>query len=151
MTNAILIFIILLGFAYAIYDQIIMDKRYGETHLKIELKHQTGIDVWLSVGLIVLTIVQGVQSGIEAFTLFLLAICILLAIYLTFFRTPRLLLKQTGFFFANFFFDYRKIKQINLTPQQILVIDLESGRRLLVRIKQQEDIEKVVNFFGGYR
>ncbi|MFW9328073.1 DUF986 family protein [Glaesserella parasuis] len=35
--------------------------------------------------------------------------------------------------------------------QNILVIDLKNNRRLFIRIKQKEDIERVVNFFGGYK
>lgn len=151
MTNFILLLGITLCLGYAVYDQLIMPKRKGSTKLAVELQRQAGIDVWISVGLIVLTIAQGIQSGIEPFTLFLLASCIILCIYLAFFRSPRLLLKQDGFFFGNIFFDYQKIQQINLADQQILVIDLKSGRRLLVRIKHANDVEKVVNFFGGYK
>lgn len=151
MTNFILFLGIVLGLGFAIYDQIIMPKLKGETRRSVELQRQAGIDVWISIGLIVLTIVQGVQSGIEPFTLFLLAMMIVLFAYLAFFRAPRLLLKASGFFFGNVFFDYAKIKQINLADKQILVIDLHSGRRLLVRIKHANDVEKVVNFFGGYQ
>ena len=151
MTNVILLLGITIGLGYAVYDQLIMPKLKGSTKLAVELQRQAGVDVWISVGLIVLTIAQGVQSGIAPFTLFLLALCILLCIYLAFFRSPRLLLKQDGFFFGNLFFDYRNIRQINLADQQILVIDLTSGRRLLVRIKHANDVENVVNFFGGYQ
>ncbi|MBF0784138.1 DUF986 domain-containing protein [Muribacter muris] len=151
MTNAILLLGILAGFAYALYDQILMDRLKGENRLSVELQRQAGIDVWISVGLIILTVINSLQTGIEPLTLFLLAICILLCLYLAFFRSPRLILKQQGFFFANVYFDYAKIRQINLADKQILVIDLHNGRRLLVRIKQQSDVERVVNFFGGYQ
>lgn len=151
MTNFILILGILCCLAYAIYDQVVMDRLQGKTALAIELQRQAGIDVWISIGLIALTIVQGLQTGISSLTLFLLVSGILLCVYLAFFRTPRLLLKQKGFFFGNIFFRYQTIKQINLADQQILVIDLASGRRLLVRIKHAQDVENVVNFFGGYK
>lgn len=151
MTNFILLLGIVLAFAYAIYDQVIMDKRHGKTQLAVVLKRQGGVDMWISIGLIVLTIAQGVQSGIAPFTLFLLVFCIVLAVYIAFIRTPRLLLKANGFFFGNLFFDYSQIRQINLAEGQILVIDLQNGRRLFVRIKQAQDVAHVVNFFGGYK
>lgn len=151
MTNAILLFGILVGFAYAVYDQVLMDRLKGKNRLSIELQRQAGVDVWISVGLIVLTIINSIQIGIAPFTLFLLAMCIVLCLYLAFFRSPRLLLKEKGFFFGNFYFDYRQIHQINLADNQILVVDLHNGRRLLVRIKQQADVEKAVHFFGGYQ
>ncbi|WGE31961.1 DUF986 family protein [Actinobacillus genomosp. 2] len=34
---------------------------------------------------------------------------------------------------------------------QIVVIDLKSGQRLLIRIQTPKDIENVVSFFGGYK
>ncbi|OOH87217.1 hypothetical protein BMT54_10250 [Pasteurellaceae bacterium 15-036681] len=151
MTNILLSIGILLCLAYAIYDQFIMDKLKGETKLAIRLKQQAKLDTGILIGLIVLIIIQSLQTGIEAITLFLLTSCIILAVYSAFIRFPRLLLKPKGFFFGNIYFDYQRVEQINLAEGQILVIDLKGGRRLLVRIQQQQDIEKVVNFFGGYK
>ncbi|NBI13815.1 DUF986 family protein [[Haemophilus] felis] len=151
MTNIILLLGILLAFAYAIYDQVIMDRHHGKTQLAVVLKRQGGVDMWISIGLIVLTIAQGVQAGIRPLTLFLLVFCILLAVYIAFIRTPRLLLKAHGFFFGNLFFDYQQIRQLNVAEGQILVIDLHNGRRLLVRIEQAQDLDNVVNFFGDYK
>lgn len=151
MTNTILILGIILFLAYAVYDQVLMNRLNGKTQLAIPLKKQATTDTWVMVGLIVLTIGYGVQNGIEPLTLYLLAVCVLLCLYATFWRSPRLLLKEKGFFFGNIYFDYQKIQQINLAEGQIIVIDLKSGRRLLVRIEQADDVEKVVNFFGGYK
>ncbi|MCK3654522.1 hypothetical protein A4G19_01670 [Pasteurellaceae bacterium Macca] len=151
MINLFLFIGILLGLGYAIYDQVLMPRLKGQTRLAVELQRQSGIDTWISVGLIVITIIQGIQTGISALTLFLLAFCIILAVYLSFFRSPRLLLKEKGLFFANFYFPYEKIQGVNLSADKILVIDLHKSKRLLVRIKHNEDIEKVVQFFGGYK
>lgn len=97
MTNTILILFILLGLVFAIYDQVFMHKLKGTTLLEIRLKKQKTIDTWLLIGLIVLSISYGVQNQIQPFTLYLLATCIILSVYLAFFRSPRLLLKQHGF------------------------------------------------------
>ncbi len=128
-----------------------MDKLKGKTVLTVELKRQAGLDSGILIALIVLIIVQGIQTGIEPLTLYLLATCIILVVYSAFIRFPRLLLKENGFFFGNIYFTYSKVKQINLADNQILVMDLNNGRRLLVRIKKQDDVEKVVSFFGGYK
>ncbi|WP_301099104.1 DUF986 family protein [Otariodibacter sp.] len=151
MTNIILFLAIILFIVYAIYDQVLMNKLKGKTLLSIRLQHQSKIDAIILVGLIVLTITQSLQSHIEPITIYLLAICIILAIYSTFIRYPRLLLKEKGFFFANIYIDYKKIKQLNLAEKQILIVDLTNGRRLLVKIEHKDDIEKIVNFFGGYK
>ncbi|MCQ9712140.1 DUF986 family protein [Actinobacillus suis] len=151
MTNIILLIGIVCVLAFAIYDQVIMPNLKGETKLTVQLQRQVKGDAWILIGLITLTMVYGVQNGIESLTIYLLAFSIILCVYVTFLRSPRLLLKEQGFFFANVFFEYANIHQINLAQSQILVIDLKSGRRLLVRIQTPEDIEKVVNFFGGYK
>ncbi|WGE52879.1 DUF986 family protein [Actinobacillus equuli] len=151
MTNIILLIGITAVLAFAIYDQVIMPKLKGETKLVVQLQRQVKGDAWILIGLIALTMVYGVQNGIESLTIYLLAFSIILCVYVTFLRSPRLLLKEQGFFFANVFFEYANINQINLAQSQIIVIDLKSGRRLLVRIQTPEDVEKVVNFFGGYK
>ncbi|MDG6296656.1 DUF986 family protein [Glaesserella parasuis] len=151
MTNILLILAIGLSLLYILYDQLIMDRRNGETRLSVPLIRQASLDTGILIALIVLIIVQGVQTGIEPLTVFLLCGCIVLAVYSAFIRYPRLLLKEQGFFFDNFYFLYSHIAQINLADQNILVIDLKNNRRLFIRIKQKEDIERVVNFFGGYK
>lgn len=151
MTNFILLVGIIAVILFAIYDQSIMPKLKGETKLAVRLQKQVKADAWILIGLIILPIIYGIQNGIEALTIYLLAFSIILCIYTAFLRSPYLLLKESCFFFGNIFFEYKNIVQINLADNNILVIDLKSGRRLLVRIQEKEDIEKVVNFFGGYK
>lgn len=151
MTNTILFLFILLSLLFAVYDQILMDRLKGRTKLTIILKKQKTIDTCLLIGLIILSIGYGIQNQISAFTLYLLSTCVILAVYLAFFRSPRLLLKQEGVFFANIYFNYAKIYQINIaeinTNEKVLVIDLHGGRRLLAQPENEEDLQSVVNFF----
>ncbi len=151
MTNLVLFIGIVAVLLFAIYDQFIMLKLKGETKLAIQLQRQVKNDAWILIGLIFLSIVYGIQNGIELLTLYLLGFSILLCFYAAFLRSPKLLLKEQGFFFGNVFFQYQNIHAINLTEQKILVIDMKSGRRLLVRIEKEDDVAKVVNFFGGYK
>lgn len=151
MTNTVLIIGMSVVLLFTIYDQAVMPKLKGETKLDVQLQRQAKGDSWILIGLIVLSIVYGIQNGIEPLTVYLLAFSIVLCIYVAFWRSPRLLLKEEGFFFGNIFFEYKNINRINLAENQIIVIDMKSGRRLLVRVEAETDVEKVVNFFGGYK
>ncbi len=122
MTNSVLFIGIVLCFAFAIYDQVVMDKLKGQTKLTVPLQRQAGLDSGILIGLIVLSIIQGIQIGIEPLTLYLLVTCIILCVYSAFIRFPRLLLKEQGFFFGNIYFDYSKVKQINLAENNILAL-----------------------------
>lgn len=115
------------------------------------LQKQAKADSWILIGLFTLSLIYGVQNSISAFTLYLLGFAILVTVYLVFLRSPQLLLKEKGFFFGNIFFKYQNIVQINLAGNQIVVIDMKSGRRLLVKVENEKDIKEIVQFFGGYK
>lgn len=153
MLNTILFLGILCFFIYAFYDQFLMDKLKGKSHLKVRLKKQAKLDSLIFIVLIILPIQQAYsqKDPIAPMTLFLIATAIILSVYGAFIRSPVLLLKEKGFFFGNIYIDYDNIQQINLADKQILVIDLKNGKRLLVHLINAEDIEKVVTFFGGYK
>lgn len=149
MVNFILLLAILLFFAYAIYDQFLMEKRKGQTKLKVPLKKQHKLDTLIFIGLIVILVYQSLtQTGhISATTLFFLATVIVLSVYHTFFRTPMLILKTQGFFYANIYIDYSKIHQLNLTSNHIFVIDLKNGKRLLAPLINEKDAQCLIDFF----
>lgn len=164
LVNIILIVAIVLFLCYGIYDQMIMDKWHGSTLLEIPLKRQAIADNLIFIALIMGSIFYGLQQKtISSLTLFLLSACILMSAYGALIRRPRLLLKQQGFFFGSFFFNYQSIVSVNLADntvknqytkrlyvEHLVVIDLRSGRRLLVRIADKQNIDKLVQFFGGY-
>ncbi|MCR1567432.1 DUF986 family protein, partial [Mixta sp.] len=72
----------------------------------------------------------------------LLMALILVTIYLFWFRTPLLLLKERGFFFANVWIHYDRIKGMNLSEDGVLVIQLEQ-KRLLIKVKKLDDLERI--------
>lgn len=150
MLNILLFLGILLFLLYSVYDQFGMDTLKGKTLLKVKLVKQSKTDSLILIALIVLIIYQSL-GGISSLTLYLLVSFILLIIYGAFIRSPVLVLKEKGFFFGNLYFEYTAIHQINLAEENILVIDLKRGKRLLVRIVEQQDRERVVQFFGGYK
>ncbi|WP_439294971.1 DUF986 family protein [Lonepinella sp. BR2882] len=150
MTNTILILCILAFFTYAFYEQFGLDKRQGKTLLKVRLKKRTKLDSLIFVALIGIIIWQ-TEGKIAPDTLYLLTFLILLSLYIAFFRSPMLILKPNVFFFENFFIEFAKIQQINLADDFKLVFDLTNGKRLVAQLTEQSDVEKVVQFFGGYK
>ncbi|MDU8924000.1 DUF986 family protein [Pasteurellaceae bacterium LIM206] len=153
MINIILLLFIGVFFIYAVYDQFGMDWLKGKTKLKVRLKKQGKTDAIILIILLGLIIYQSFAeiNMMQSFTLFLLATAIILIIYGAFIRSPTLVLKEKGFFFGNLYLEYDKIRQINLANDNIIVIDLKNGRRLLAQLTSQSDTDAVVAFFGGYK
>ena len=50
--------------------------------------------------------------------------------------------QQKGFFFANVWIEYSRIKAMNLSEDGVLVMQLEQ-RRLLIRVRNIDDLEKI--------
>ncbi|HDR1844338.1 TPA: DUF986 domain-containing protein [Pasteurella multocida] len=150
MINFFLLIGIGLFLIYAIYDQFGMRRWRGKCLHQINLKKQAQKDGIIFIVLIVVLIYQ-IQASISAFTLYLLTTLIILTIYAAFIRTPVLLLKEKGFFFGNIYFQYADIHQVNLAENNILVIDMKNGKRLLVHLLTDQDREQVIQFFGGYK
>ncbi|MDO5054054.1 DUF986 family protein [Pasteurella oralis] len=150
MINTLLLTGILLFFFYALYDQFGMDRYKGKTLLKVRLQKQAKKDAVIFIVLIILIVYQA-KTSLSALSLYLLATLIILTVYAAFMRSPVLMLKENGFFFGNIYFLYQNIHQINLAEDNILVIDMKSGKRLLVRLLTEFDREQVIQFFGGYK
>lgn len=138
---AILLFIILL-LLYAIYDQAIMPRRHGKTLLQVPLQRRSKVDNVIFIGLIMILIYNNVTQHGSVITTTLLMALILVTVYLFWIRTPQLLLKTQGLFFANAWINYDRIKSMNLSEDGVLVIQLEQ-RRLLIRVKKLDDLEKI--------
>ncbi len=150
MINLLLLVGILFFFIYVFYDQFGMNYLKGKTILKIALKKRAKIDAIIFILLIIVILYQ-VRLQVPAITLYLLSISILLSIYIAFIRYPQIIFKEKGFFFENIYISYQKIQQVNLTEDHKFVIDLTNTKRLIIQLANENDKEKVVNFFGGYK
>lgn len=150
MINLILFLSILLFLAYSFYDQFGMDYLKGKTVLKVRLEKQNKIDMAIFIVLIFVTLYQNLEN-ISSLTLYLFATIILLAFYGTFIRFPTFILKENGFFFGNIYVDYHKIYQVNVAQPTVLVIDLRNGKRLIVRLLNEQDRIQIVHFFNSYK
>ncbi|KNC92087.1 DUF986 family protein [Trabulsiella odontotermitis] len=142
ITDWILIIFIVALLAYALYDQFIMPRRNGPLLLSIPLLRRNRVDGIIFVGLVAILIYNNVTQHGAVVTTWLLSALALMGLYLFWIRTPRILFKQTGFFFANVWINYNRIKEMNLSEDGVLVMQLEQ-RRLLVRVRNIDDLEKI--------
>lgn len=142
VTDIVLILFVVALLAYAIYDEFIMPRRHGETQLSLPLLRRGRVDAFIFAGLIVILIYNNVTSHGAILTTWLLCALALMAIYLFWIRTPKIIFKQRGFFFANVWIEYNRIKEMNLSEDGVLVMQLEQ-RRLLIRVKNIEDLESI--------
>ncbi|MFJ5853002.1 DUF986 family protein [Enterobacter cancerogenus] len=142
VTDIVLVLFIVALLAYAIYDEFIMPRRHGETLLALPLLRRGRVDAFIFAGLIVILIYNNVMSHGALLTTWLLCALALMAIYLFWIRTPKIIFKRSGFFFANVWIEYNHIKEMNLSEDGVLVMQLEQ-RRLLIRVKNIDDLERI--------
>lgn len=126
--DAILAIIILIMLVYAIYDEFIQHLLKGKTLLKINLKRKHRADAIIFIVLICIVIYTNIVRHGNLLTTYLLLITIFMSIYLAFIRTPKLFFKQNGFYFANAFILYDRIKTMNLSEDGVLIIGLEKRK-----------------------
>nr|WP_318381355.1 DUF986 family protein [uncultured Enterobacter sp.] len=142
ITDIVLILFVALLLAYAIYDEFIMPKRHGKTLLSLPLLRPGRIDSFIFAGLLVILIYNNVTNNGAILTTWLLCALALMGIYLFWIRAPKIIFKPTGFFFANVWIEYTRIKEMNLSQDGVLVIQLEQ-RRLLIRVRNIDDLERI--------
>ncbi|HEM6629337.1 TPA: DUF986 domain-containing protein [Citrobacter farmeri] len=142
ITDLVLVIFIAALLAYAIYDQFIMPRRNGPTLLAIPLLRRSRVDSVIFIGLIAILIYNNVTSNGAVVTTWLLCALALMGFYIFWIRVPKILFKQGGFFFANVWIEYNRIKEMNLSEDGVLVMQLEQ-RRLLIRVQNIDDLEKI--------
>ena len=142
VTDIVLVLFIVALLAYAIYDEFIMPRRHGETLLALPLLRRGRIDAFIFAGLVVILIYNNVTSHGAILTTWLLCALALMAMHLFWIRVPKIIFKSRGFFFANVWIEYNRIKEMNLSEDGVLVMQLEQ-RRLLIRVKNIDDLERI--------
>lgn len=142
VTDIVLVLFIVALLAYAFYDEFIMPRRNGETLLAVPLLRRGRIDAFIFAGLLAILIYNNVMSQGALLTTWLLCVLALMAFYLFWIRAPKIIFKKHGFFFANIWIEYNRIKEMNLSEDGVLVMQLEQ-RRLLVRVRNIDDLEKI--------
>lgn len=144
VTDIVLALFSLLLLAYAVYDEFLMGMNKGATRLKVNLRRRNKLDCIIFIGLLAILLYNNINAQGTAVTNYLLIALALIAFYISFIRWPKLLFKDTGFFYANAFITYDRIKAMNLSEDGILVIDLEQ-RKLLIRVNDMDDLQNIYN------
>ncbi|WP_312689176.1 DUF986 family protein [Kosakonia sp.] len=142
MTDVVLLLTVAALLAFALYDEFIMPRRNGETLLSVPLLRRSRTDGAIFVGLLVILIYNNAVNAGPTLSLWLLFALVLLGIYLFWIRAPKIIFKKQGFFFGNVWIEYNRIKEMNLSEDGVLVMQLEQ-RRLLVRVRNIDDLERI--------
>ncbi|MDC9593860.1 DUF986 family protein [Xenorhabdus sp. IM139775] len=145
LNDIVLIVLIVLMLAFAIYDEFIINLRKGKTLLNIKLKRKQRVDALIFIILIAIVIYNNITSHGSQFTTYLLSFTILVTLYLGYIRFPKLIFKKHGFYYANRFFSYDSIKAMNLSEDGILMVDLEP-HKIYLSVTKLDDLEKIYQF-----
>jgi len=148
ITDWVLILFIAALLAYAIYDQFIMPRLNGPVLLAIPLLRRSRVDGIIFVGLVAILIYQNMNAHGQLITTWLLCALALMGLYLFWIRTPKIIFKSAGFYFANVWIAYSRIKEMNLSEDGVLVMQLEQ-RRLLVRVRNIDDLERIYKLLAS--
>ncbi|HHR5880992.1 TPA: DUF986 family protein [Providencia alcalifaciens] len=150
LNDVVLAIIILIMLIYAIYDEFIQGTLKGKTLLKVNLKRKHRVDAIIFIVLICIVIYTNIVRHGNLLTTYLLMITIFMAIYLAFIRRPKVFFKQTGFYFANAFILYERIKTMNLSEDGILMIGLEQ-KKIHIQVNHLNDLQKIYDFFINHK
>lgn len=142
ITDWVLILFILALLVFAVYDQFITPHRHGPVLLTIPLLRRNRVDGIIFVGLIAILIYNNIANQGALITTWLLSAMALMGVYLFAIRIPKIIFKKEGFFFANIWIEYKRIKAMNLSEDGVLVMQLEQ-RRLLIRVRNIDDLEMI--------
>ncbi|WP_039056597.1 DUF986 family protein [Enterobacter sp. Bisph1] len=142
MTDIVLGLFIAALLAFALYDEFIMPRRHGKTLLAVPLLRRSRTDGAIFIGLLAILIYNNTTTGGTPLTMWLLFTLTLMGVYLFWIRAPKIIFKEQGFFFANVWIEYKRIKGMNLSEDGVLVMQLEQ-RRLLVRVRNIDDLERI--------
>lgn len=129
---------------FTLYDDVILPRRKGPTRLRVALRRRHKIDGAIFVVLLLILLWNNLSNHGPQLTTTLLMVLCFMAIWLFWIRSPRLLMKSEGLFFASVWIDYRRIQNMNLSEDGILVMQLEQ-RQLLIAVQQLDDLARIYN------
>lgn len=145
ITDWILILMAGALFVWAAYNDLVITLLRGKTRLKVPLLKRKPVDNAIFIFLIAILIYKNNQGHGPLLTTWLLVALILLALYQGWLRQPELVFKDQGFYYNGIWIAYSRIKQMNLSEDGVLVMQLER-RRLLIRVREIDDLEKIYKF-----
>lgn len=142
VTDGFLLVSIVLILAYAIYLEWLVPRRRGKTLLRVNLLRKGRVDSLIFIALLGIVIYRHYTGRGEALTLYLLTFLLIAACYISFIRRPVLLFKPEGFYYGNLFIGYDRIRQLHLTEEGVLMIQLEQ-RKLPIHVQNISDLDQI--------
>ncbi|MDX8000033.1 DUF986 domain-containing protein [Xenorhabdus sp. Reich] len=150
LNDIVLMSLIVLMLAFAIYDEFIITQLKGKTLLNIKLKRKQRIDALIFIILMAIIIYNNISSHGSPFTTYLSSFIILVTLYLGYIRSPKLIFKKYGFYYSNRFFSYDNIKAMNLSEDGILMVELGKNK-IYISVTKLDDLEKIYHFLVNNR
>lgn len=128
---------------FALFDEFIVDYVLrGKTRLRVPLRRQGRLDGLIFIVLLLILLYKNITTGGTVLTSTLILMLGMMVVYLAYIRRPHMLFKTEGSFYGNIFIRYSRIKNMNLSEDGYLVIDLEK-RRLLIQVNKLDDLQAI--------
>ncbi|MTD39478.1 DUF986 family protein [Erwinia sp. CPCC 100877] len=142
LTEIILFALIVSMLGWALYVEVAPERRRGRTRLTVPLLRRSPADTAIFTALLAILVYNNLVNHGSLLTTWLLCGTALLAIYTGWLRTPWLRFKTGGFFYGPLWISYSRVREMNLSEDGVLVVQLEK-RRLLIRVRNIDDLEEV--------
>lgn len=148
LTQLLLLVTISVFFLLAFYLEFFIPKQKGKSLLMVKLKQRHRIDGAIFIALVLLLFYHYGLEGGAYLTGYLMAFLFILSVYFYFVRTPKLILKSTGFFYGAFFIHYDRITAMQLNEKGILFFQL--GQKTLdIHVSTLEDLECIYHVLAN--
>ncbi|WP_010630520.1 DUF986 family protein [Sporolactobacillus vineae] len=149
VTDIILLLIVIAYSGYYLFDGLIQPFLGGKTVLTVRLRRRNYADQLIFAGIVVIIFINNrVHGGGGLTDLFLLLLTMVL-LYGVIFYAPKARFKEKGFYYGLSYNAYAGIKKMKLSKDGVLVIECEK-RRVLLFVRQEEDLEKILKMFVAH-
>jgi len=144
MTGVIVLIVFTL--AYMVYESVVLSFLKGQTQMVIPLRKRLDVDNLLFAFLLAVVYVSNYLRGDRGWYNYLLLIVTIIFLYYAFIRSPKIRLKEKGFFYGVIYTAFDAIKNMRLSEDGVLVVETDR-RRLLLHFRNVEDLERIYKFF----
>ena len=142
LTDLLLMFCIAALLLFAIYHDVVLPRRKGVTLLRVALRRRHLPDSAIFIGLLLILLWKNISNAGPVLTTTLIMVLCALTLWVFWLRRPVLLMKQEGLFDNGIWIRYARIAAIDLSPEGVLLMQLER-RRLLIAVHTLDDLERI--------
>lgn len=128
--------------AFICYDRFFLPARRGPSVLVVPLARRGRIDYFFFIAMMIYLIIVRHRAPHPTLAAIELGSMIALLLYLGCIRRPKLFFKPHGFFLGGVFIARERVKNLKLTEQGVLLVQLET-RQVPVHVQHLDDLEKI--------